>query len=322
MRKTLLSLSVLIIALYASTASAEIIDRIAAIVNDDIITSYEVSNEKAAIMKQAEKQGTATPEFSEQVDKTLLDQMIDRKLVQQRVKELKIDVSDEELQQTIDDIKKQNNNMSQEAFVEALKAQGLTLDEYKDQLREQMERARVLNQDVKEKAQVNDQEIRDYYDKNKDAFREPEQFRARNIFFKIPENASNDQIKSIMAKAMSVREMALKGDSFEDLAKKYSDDPNAAKDGGDLGTFKKGDMVPEIENSVITMKPGQISDLISTASGIHIIKLEEIIPGKEQPFETVKSNIGDLLSKKKVDERFKEWNAELRKNAVIDIKPA
>jgi peptidyl-prolyl cis-trans isomerase SurA len=312
----------LIIALYASTASAEIIDRIAAIVNDDIITSYEVGNEKTAILKQAEKQGTATPEFREKLDKTLLDQMIDRKLVLQRVKELKIDISDEELQQTIDDVKKQNNNMSQETFVAALKAQGLTLDQYKDQLKEQMERGRVLNQDVKEKVQISDQELHDYYKNNKEAFREPEQFRARNIFFKIPENASNDEIKSIMAKAMSVREMALKGDNFEDLAKKYSDDPNAAKDGGDLGQFKKGDMVPEIENSVITMKPGEISDLVSTPSGIHIIKLEEVIPGEMQPFETVKNNIGDLLYKKKIDERFKAWNANLRKNAVIEIKPA
>ena len=122
-----------------------------------------------------------------------------------------------------------------------------------------------------------------------------------------------------MTRAMIVLQEAMSGRDFAELAKKYSDDPQAAKDGGDLGTFKKGDMLPEIEAAVIGMKPGQISNIVNTPAGFHIIKLEQKTPGEVKPFEEVKGSIEELLYKKKSEERFNQWLAELRKSAAIEI---
>jgi peptidyl-prolyl cis-trans isomerase SurA len=110
------------------------------------------------------------------------------------------------------------------------------------------------------------------------------------------------------------------GLDFVDTAKKYSDDPNAATDGGDLGTFRRGDMLPEIEDTVMKMKPGEVSELVMTPAGFHIIKLESVVPGAVRPFDEVKGEIEEQLYRRKSEERFNQWVAELKKSAAIDIR--
>jgi peptidyl-prolyl cis-trans isomerase SurA len=177
-----------------------------------------------------------------------------------------------------------------------------------------------MSQEVKSKIQVGEREIKEYYDANLALYREEPTYRARHIFLKVDKKASTEEIKKTMAKASDVMNEARSEKDFAALAMKYSDDAGAAKDGGDLGTFKKGDMLPEIESAVITMKPGEISELVATPAGFHIIKLEEKTEGKVKPFETVSASIEELLYKKKSEARFKQWADELKKNAVIDIK--
>jgi peptidyl-prolyl cis-trans isomerase SurA len=112
-----------------------------------------------------------------------------------------------------------------------------------------------------------------------------------------------------------------KNPDFTTLARKYSDDPNARDDGGDLGVFKKGEMLPEIEEKVIAMKPGEVSDIISTPTGFHIIKLEEKNADRAKPYDLVKQQIEETLYRKKSEERFTKWVEELRKGASVQISP-
>jgi peptidyl-prolyl cis-trans isomerase SurA len=311
----------LLVTTFLSAASAELISGIAAIVNDEAITTYEVNREFAIVLREEEKKTgqPLAPEALKTLRQDLLTAMIDRKLVRQKIKELNIAISEEEVRQSIEDVKKQNK-LSQEALVSALLAQGLSFDQYRAQIKEQLERLRLMSQEVKSKIQVGEKEVRDYYDANISQYTEDPTYRARHIFLKIDKNASNEQIKKVMIRAADIMAEAGSGADFAELSKKYSDDPGAAKDGGDLGTFKKGDMLPEIENAVINMKPGEISELVSTSAGFHIIKLEEKNPGKAKPFESVKGMIDDLLYRKKSEERFKQWAEELRKSAAIEIK--
>jgi peptidyl-prolyl cis-trans isomerase SurA len=123
-----------------------------------------------------------------------------------------------------------------------------------------------------------------------------------------------------MMTAANVLFEARSGKDFAELARKHSDDPGAKTDGGDLGTFKKGEMLPEIEATVLKMKPGEISELVVTTAGIHIIKLEERSAGKPKPFEEVKGEIEEALYRKKSEDRFNQWLADLRKGASIEIK--
>ena len=314
---------ILLVTLLLTTASAapEIISGIAAIVNDDVITIYEVNREYATILREEEKRTgqPLSPEALKTLKQDLITALIDRKLIKQKIKELNIAVSEEEVRQSIEDVKKQNK-LSQEALTSALLAQGMTFDQYRAQIKEQLERLRLMSQEVKSKIQVGEKEIRDYYDANLSQFTEEPTYRARHIFLKIAKNASNDEIKKVMLKAANVMTETGSGADFAEMAKKYSDDPGAAKDGGDLGTFKKGDMLPEIENAVLAMKPGEISELVTSSAGFHIIKLEEKIAGKVKPFESVKGLIDDQLYRKKSEERFKQWAEDLRKSATIEIK--
>ena len=319
MRNSVVSILFLIIVI-ASSASAEVVSGIAAIVNDEVITYLELNREYALALKEEEKLGTVSPDAAVKLKRQVLDSMVDKKLVQQKIKELNILISDGEISQSIDEIKRQNK-MTQEMLVSALLAQGMTFEQYKLQMKEQMERLRLMSQEVKSKIQVGEREIKEYYDANLALYREEPTYRARHIFLKVDKKASTEEIKKIMAKASDVMNEARSEKDFAALARKYSDDAGAAKDGGDLGTFKKGDMLPEIESAVITMKPGEISELVATPAGFHIIKLEEKTEGKVKPFETVSASIEELLYKKKSEARFKQWAEDLKKNAVIDIKP-
>jgi len=310
----------LIILTLPAFVAAEVITGVAAIINEDIITIHELNREYAKVAGELEKkEGALSAEAGNKLRTEVLNSLIDRKLVRDKIKELNIVISEEEVRQSIEDIKKQNH-LSQEALVSALLAQGTTFDQYKTQMKEQLERLRLMSQEVKSKIQVSERELLEYYEENKALFSEAPSYKARHIFLKVPKNAPNAEIKKIMAKALTVIAEARGDADFAGLAKKYSDDPGAAKDGGDLGTFKKGDMLPEIESAVITMNPGEISDIVTTAAGFHIIKLEEVSAAKVKPFETVKAAIEETLYRKKSEERFKQWAEELRKGAAVEIK--
>lgn len=319
MRRTIINLLLVAIFCSASTAGAEGVYGIAAVVNDELITLRELEREYGLVLKEQEKRGPLSSDAAAKLKRDLLAAMIDKKLIQQKIKELKIVVSEEEVRQSIEEIKRQNK-MSQEALTAALIAQGISFEQYRAQMKEELERVRLMSQEVRAKIQVSEREIREYYDANSSNFREEPTFRARHIFLKVDKKASNEEIKKVMAKAADVMAEARSNSDFTALAMKYSDDPGATKDGGDLGTFKKGDMLPEIESAVITMAPGEVSDLVTTPAGFHIIKLEEKNAGRLKPFETVKAAINDLLYRKKSEERFKQWAEDLKKGAAIDIK--
>ena len=314
---------VLLIALFLTTlpftARAELISGIAAVVNDDLITTYDLDMATAQLLKEAGKKGTVPAEARNELRTAALKQLIDRKLVEQKIKELNVKVSEEDLRQAIDDIKKQNK-LSQEALEAALRSQGMSFDKYKEQMREQLERIRLMSQEVRAKIQVGERECREYYEANRAKYSGEESFHARHIFFRLKKDAPNDEIKQVMAKAMNVLQEAKSGKDFVALVKQYSDDPQAATDAGDLGTFKRGEMLSEIEQTVANMKPGEVSDLVTTPAGIHIIKLEERIPGTMKPFEEVKGEIEDYLYRTKSEERFNQWIAELKKGAAIEVK--
>ncbi|EHP85734.1 PpiC-type peptidyl-prolyl cis-trans isomerase [Geobacter metallireducens RCH3] len=320
MIKTLITATLVLIATLPSPSHAEVVNRILAVVNDEIITSYAVEKEKATILKEAERQQPPPPpESLVHLDETALNRLIDKKLVEQKVRELDIKVSEEEVRQAIEDVKRQNK-LSQESLVSALANQGLSFDQYKVQIREQLERLRLVSQEVRSKIQVGEREMREYYEANPGRFGGEENFRARNIYFKLNEKMPADQVKKIMTTALTVLHEARDGKDFAELARQHSDDPAAKNTGGDLGTFRKGDILPEFEESLIKMKPGEVSDLIYVSGGLHIVKLEARFAGTPKPFEQVKAEVEDILYRKKSEERFNQWVADLRKGAAIEIR--
>jgi peptidyl-prolyl cis-trans isomerase SurA len=321
MLKQALIAAVLTATLSAGAAGAEQLNAIAALVNDEVVTTMEVERETALMAKEIdrEKKEPLDEAGREQLRSLALSRLIDKRLVAQKIKELDIRVGEDEVRQAIEDVKRQNS-LSQEALVTALKGQGLTFEEYRLQLKEQLERLRLVSQEVKAKIQVGEREVREYYQANPDRFGGGEIFRARHILFRLDRKAAAGEIRRIMEHALTVLYEARSGKDFDALVRKYSEDANAQKDGGDLGSFRRGEMLQEIEEAVAGMKPGDVSDLVSSSLGLHIIRLDSRQAGTPKPFEQVKAQVEDILYRKKSEERFSRWVADLRKKAAIEVR--
>lgn len=297
-----------------------ITNAIVAVVNDDIITLHDVNRGAQPVVIEAEKKAALNDAARSQIRRTVLDRLIEKKLTEQKIKELNIRVSEEEIRQAIDDVRKQNNIPSQEALVTALAGQGLSFDQYRAQLQEQIEKLKLVSMEVRAKVHVGETEMRDYYTANLAKYTEDESYRARHIFFKTGEKASKDELQRSKVTALGVLTDAKGGKDFAELAKKFSEDPAARKDGGDLGSFKKGDMQQDLEKTIVSLKPGEISELVTTPIGLHIIKLEARMAGITKPFESVKGDIEEILYRKKSEERFSQWAKELRGKASVEIR--
>jgi peptidyl-prolyl cis-trans isomerase SurA len=303
-----------------AVAPVKVVNTIAAIVNDDIVTLYEIEREAQPVIHEAEKKAPVDEAVRRQIRRASLEHLIDKRLLAQKVKELNIKVTDEEVKQAIDDVKRQNNLTSQDALVAALASQGLTYEQYRAQLQEQIEKLRLVSMEVRSKIHVAESEINEYYETNRARYTEEETFRARHIFFRTNEKAPADEIKRSMNTALLVLAEARDGKDFAELARSYSEDPAARKDGGNLGTFKKGDMMPELETAILNMKPGEVSELVYTPSGFHIVKLEERTAGRLKPLDSVRAEIEDTLYRKKSEERFNQWAKDLRSKGSIEVK--
>lgn len=305
-----------LLALHPAPSTAKLISGIAAVVNEEIITTVEVDKEYLLMQKEAERVPGADKAVSRSA---ALNRLVDKKLIEQKIRDLDIRVSEEEVKSAIEDVKRQNN-LTQEALEQALAGQGMPFAQYRAQLKEQLERLRLMSQEVRSKVQVGEREIRDYYEANRENYGGSELYRARHIFFKVDKKGGAEELAKQEALANQVLAKARAGEDFAELAKKHSSDPAAAKDGGDLGTFKKADMLPEIGDTVAALKPGEISALVLSPAGLHIIKLEEKSQGTGKPFEEVKDSIEELLYKQKSDERFAQWVKDLRASASVEIK--
>jgi peptidyl-prolyl cis-trans isomerase SurA len=288
-----------------STASGSVVvDRVVAVVNNEIITMSDLQREEA-IKKHDAKQD----------DRLVLEDMIDRKLQMAAAKRVGMDVTDNELDEAIADIMKRNN-MDSKKFDTALAKEGLTLEQYKSELREQMTLSRLFNKYVRSGVAIDEAEARQFYQNNQKTYSLPDEIRVRQIFLRLPENATKAQETEIRDKALGVYERAKKGEDFIRLVHEISEGVTVEQD-GDLGFMQREHMLPEIEEAVRMLKPGEIAGPLKFAGGYNVIKLEEVrTPAR--PFEKVKDEIMKTLYEQKVENTYRSWLQTLRSDSHIE----
>jgi peptidyl-prolyl cis-trans isomerase SurA len=280
-----------------------IVDRVVAVVNNEIITLSDLQREET--LKKVDAKD----------ERPLLEDMIDRKLQMAAAKGAGMDVTDKELTEAVTDIMKRNS-LDSKQFEAALAKEGLTLEQYKTELREQMTLSRMFNKYVRSGVAVDEAEVRAYYERNIKSYSLPEEIRVRQIFFRVPENATPSETALIKEKATAASARAKKGESFVALVKELSEGETAAL-GGDLGFLQRDQAIPEIEEAARTLKPGEIAGPLHCAGGFQIIKLEEIrTPVK--PFEKVKDEITKMLYELKVENTYRTWLQTLRSESNIE----
>lgn len=300
-------------------ADVQLIDKIVAVVNDDIITLSELREITVPYLKKMKARYSVNYDEAQikETESRILDQLIDEKLVRQEVVRLKIVVSEKEVNMGVEDMMK-NTNLSEDQFKKALAEQDITMEEYREQMKNEMERLRLLDAEVKSKVQVKEKEIASYYKEHMDNFNTPPEVRLQQILLMIPPGASEQEISQIRGRAEEIVQKIKKGEDFTSLVRLYSQDSSAAT-GGDIGFFKQGELMPAINEVAFSLYIGEASSVIQTSAGFHIIKVLEKRERQKMTEEERNKEIWDILYTQNMDDMFKQWLKELRKKSFIEI---
>jgi peptidyl-prolyl cis-trans isomerase SurA len=288
--------------------AGEVMDRIIAIVNDDIITLKEAQKHV-----RVEKEGrfVSINEYLTNLRlQEKIDLLIDDVLIRQQAKKFKIDVSDKEVDGIIDNIKKQYL-IDDAELKEKLKEDNVSYDDFIAGLRSNVVKGRLLARVISPEVNVTEKDLRQYYDKHKDEFVD-EEYRLQQIFV----SGQRDGQKRVTEAYSLLQE----GKSFESVAKDYSDDTKSASAGGDIGHVKKVDLIPQLRAAVVFLTPGVYSSIITTPYGFHILKLVEKKKGEMLTFEMARDSIHEKIVQEESEKRYKDYVGKLRKGSYIEVK--
>jgi len=305
----------------APRARAELVDRVAAVVNNDVITLSEVEKRAAPELARIDQEtgGAERGQKRAAAMKRILDTMIDEKLVDNELKELKVTIGDKEVDAAIDEVKK-SYNLNDEQLQQAVAREGYTVAEYREQMRKQIGRYKLISEKVRKNVKVSDADVQTEYDRMTRAEGEDYEVHVRHILIAVPRNASQAQVEQARTKAAAVAVEAREpGVDFAELAKKRSEG-SSSSDGGDLGFFKRGTMVPEFEKVAFALKTGEVSDPVRTQFGWHVLKLEEIRKLGMKPLAEVRPEIEERLRRAQADRLTSQYMETLRNAAVVEKK--
>ena len=255
-------------------------------------------------------------ERRDEIFRKALDQLVTYKLLLQATRARKIDVTDEEVESTIKQMRSQLPN--EQEFKKALAARGMTLERLKSDTRLDISINKMMEAEAATQPAPADAQVREFYDKNPDKFKQDEACRASHILFKVEESADAATKKKVKDQAESVLKQARAGADFAQLAKKYSAD-GSAQDGGDLNFFTRGQMVPAFDQAAFALKPGEISDIVTTQFGYHIIKVTERRPASTVPFEQVSARIKEYLTEQQKQQKVDTFIESLKQRAKIEV---
>jgi parvulin-like peptidyl-prolyl isomerase len=298
-----------------SSPGAKVVNKTVATVDGEVILMSEYERRAKPVIEEYDKVLTGPDKEIKikELKEKILEQMIDEKILIHEAKKRKAGVNKKEIQDGIGEIRKRFG--TEEEYNQELARQGLSEEEFKEQVKEQLMVIKLIDQEVKAKVvPPTDSEIEDFYKQNESEMVEPEQVRARHILIKVDENTDR---KKALNKIRGILKEVKKGDtSFAELAKKYSEGPTAPR-GGDLGFFIRGQMVRKFEEAAFALKVGEISDVVETEYGYHIIQCIEKKASEKKSLEEIREYLRNFIFQKKMEERYGKWLRELRDKASI-----
>ncbi|UCF82834.1 MAG: peptidyl-prolyl cis-trans isomerase [Desulfobacteraceae bacterium] len=310
--------AVILAQIYYPLVSAEIFNRVVAQVNNEVVTLYELN------MKIKELTGFDPGDLRMKDEKRFLeirrkiiDFLVDEKITNEKIQELGIQVTPNEIDAAIERIK-QSNHLTHEDLLASLTKQQMSYESYRERIKRDLERTRLINFEVKSKIIIREEEIKEYYSKNKDKFSTPENVHLAAIFLKQKDPSNQEETLALYRKAEEIVARLKRGENFTDMARKLSQGPGA-EEGGDLGLFKTSQLDPDLIKVVKNMSSGDISRPIMRPAGIQIVKLVEKQDGGVEPFETVRDAIFGILYQEEINKRYFSWIKELRKKAYTKI---
>jgi peptidyl-prolyl cis-trans isomerase SurA len=299
--------------------SQAVMDRVICVVNNDAITLYELDEAEAHYLYETKQQEQMSDEARRELRDRLLQTIIENRIQLQQAEREKITAEDSEVQEQLNDIMKKVNAQSAKDFEEVLKQQGLSLDGLKKRIRDQILVQRVTRRKVALRISVTEQEIDGYINANRSKLETGLTFEARHILF-LPEAGQGEDG---WAAARKKAEQGLRaGEGRQGLrgARRGVLGGSLGEDGGSLGTLKRGELTPEIEQAILRLQPGESSPPTRSPVGYHLFHLDAKETLSGEALTQARSQIRDILYREKYDARLKEWIAEIKQRALIDIR--
>ena len=321
MTRLLRSLSFLILATslwLEPLFAAEVCNRVVAVVNNDVITLYELNN------RMKEMTGVPPEELMLKSDamyrdarQKILELLIDEKIAQAKIKELRIQVSDRQVDNYVEKLKR-DNQLTQEDLVAGLEKEGLSYEKYRERIKRDIERAQLIEYEVRSKIIIREETIQKYYEEQKGTFGVAEKVQLAGIFLMRKNLKSEEEMRELYRKAQEIAAKLKAGADFSQMAGSYSEGPGA-KEGGDLGQFTVDHLEPGLKGVVEALPEGGISDPLVRPNGIQIIKVTKKQTGKIRSLEEMKEAIYGILYQEEVNRRYQNWIKELRESAYTRV---
>ena len=293
-------------------AAATVSDRIVAVVNDEIVTQTEVSSRLHSLLASGNQPPPDVPQ--DKLASVVLERLIEQKLVLQEGRKLGIKISDEDVNRKLTEIKEKIG--SDEAFETWLERQQLSMADLKKMLEDQLLAQRTIDQKVRSTISVSPQEVAAEVTSMPPPTT-PDQVRVAHILIRVGASRTEEQAR---ARLQEVQLKLAEGVPFADVARQYSDDPQAQQ-GGDLGWVTQGQLLPELDQAVFALKPGDVSQGIQTRLGFHVVQAVDKKSGEQLSAEQTNHLAFRKIYERKFEVALQKWLDDLKKQAYINIRP-
>jgi peptidyl-prolyl cis-trans isomerase SurA len=315
-------LSLLLVLGAAAQDKGQVIEEVVARVNNDAITRGDIERAKAQLTDDVRHDcPTCTPgQISEKVaaqDKNLLRDLIDSSLLVQRAKDMNINV-DTQVIKRLDQIRIDNKIASMEDLERQVTATGVDFEDFKNNIRNQLLQQEVIRKEVGSRIVLDHAEVVKYYNEHMQEFVRPEQVVLREIFVS-SEGKSETDAAAQRKKAEGLLQRVKGGEDFGELAKRFSDG-STAKQGGDLGTFERGQLAANLEQTVFKMNRNDVTDVMDAKNGYLILQVQEHYPAGQQTEEKVENEIESKIYDQKMQPAMREYLQTLRADSYVEVK--
>jgi len=299
-------------------ANGETLNRVVAVVNDDIITLHELNK------KIKELTGVAPVDLKRRDEthyyearRQVLELLIDEKITQSKVQEMGIDVSQNEIDNAIEKVKS-DNKWTQEDLLSQLQREGISFEKYKENMKMELERIQLINYAVRSRIVIREEMMAEYYEENKKKFNAELKVHLASIILIRQHPDDEEEFLEMKKKGEDILKRLKNGENFQALARQYSQGPGA-EDGGYLGAFEINELDPALKKILEAIPEGGFSDLIVRPNGIQIIMVVRKEGGKVKSFEDVKDAIYGILYQEEINKRYMAWIKELREQSYTKI---
>ena len=305
---------------HRSTVRGEMVDRIVAIVNDEIITLSELERFRETFYPEVPSKNDW---LSKEVDllkarrKALLV-LIDEKLIDQEAERQEITISEKQVERTIDALREEQK-LTQGQLEMMLKAQDLTYREYKTEVARKLKRAKLINRAVKSKIEIKEEDLERYYQAHIHAYMADASIRISHVLLPFSPNSSSQRENEVLSLAQEIRKRAEGGHDLASLAREYAGRMPGIR-AGDLGYFKRGEMISALEDEAFGLEIGEVGDPVRTPEGIVLIRVTDRKTSQPIPLERIKEKVEMDYYTREVERQYQEWMNKLREKAVIEMR--